>query len=54
LADEWADADKLGVVFGVFDGDLGGEWHGDSLGKSGRCGKRRAGMNGAVSGVGAS
>ncbi len=36
LADEWADADKLGVVFGVFNGDLGGEWHGDSLGKSGR------------------
>ena len=40
LADERADADELGVVFGVFDGDLGGEWHGDSLGKSGRCGKR--------------
>ena len=40
LADERADADELGVVFGVFDGDLDGEWHGDSLGKSGRCGKR--------------
>jgi hypothetical protein len=39
LADEWADADKLGVVFGVFDGDLGGEGHGDSLGKSGGRGK---------------
>jgi hypothetical protein len=52
LADEGADADELGVVFGVFDGDLGGEGHGDSLGKSGRRGKWRAGMNGAVSGVG--
>ena len=31
LADEWADADELGVVFGVFDGDLGGEWHGDTV-----------------------
>ena len=31
LADEWADADKLGVVFGVFDGDLGGEGHGDTV-----------------------
>ena len=31
LADEWADADKLGVVFGVFDGNLGGEWHGDTV-----------------------
>jgi len=31
LADEWADADKLGVVFGIFDGDLGGEWHGDTV-----------------------
>ena len=40
LADERADADELGVVFGVFDGDLGGEWHGDRLGKSGRRGKR--------------
>src|SRR5579862_1034822 len=43
LADERADADKLGVVFGVFDGDLSGEWHGNSLGKSGRCGKSGAG-----------
>ena len=43
LADEWADADKLGVVFGIFDGDLGGEWHGDSLGKSGWRGKRERG-----------
>lgn len=34
LADERADADELGVVFGVFDGDGGGEGHGDSLGKS--------------------
>jgi hypothetical protein len=40
LADEWADADELGVVFGIFDGDLSGEGHGDSLGKSGRRGKR--------------
>jgi hypothetical protein len=40
LADERADADELGVVFGVFDGDLGREGHGDSLGKSGRRGKR--------------
>ena len=39
LADERADADELGVVFGIFDGDLGGEGHGDSLGKSGRRGK---------------
>src|SRR5580704_11359734 len=39
LADAWADADELGVVLGIFDGDLGGEWHEDSLGKSGRCGK---------------
>jgi len=31
LADEWADADELGVVFGVFDGDLGGERHGDTV-----------------------
>ena len=31
LADERADADELGVVFGVFDGDLGGEWHGDTV-----------------------
>jgi hypothetical protein len=31
LADEWADADELGVVFGVFGGDLGGEWHGDTV-----------------------
>ena len=31
LADEWADADELGVVFGVFDGDLSGEWHGDTV-----------------------
>ena len=52
LADERADADELGVVLGVFDGDLGREGHGDSLGKSGRRGKRRAGMNRAVSGVG--
>src|ERR1700751_1954939 len=31
LADEWADADKLGVVFGVFDGDLGGERHAETV-----------------------
>jgi hypothetical protein len=31
LADEGADADELGVVFGVFDGDLGGEGHGDTV-----------------------
>jgi hypothetical protein len=47
LADEWADADELGVVFGVFDGDLGWEWHGDSLGKSGRRGKPGAWGRGA-------
>jgi hypothetical protein len=30
LADERADADELGFVFGVFDWDLGGEGHGDT------------------------
>ena len=43
LTDEGADADELGVVLGVFDGDLGREGHVDSLGKSGRRGKRERG-----------
>jgi hypothetical protein len=31
LANERADTDELGVVFGIFHGDLGGEWHGDTV-----------------------